>query len=379
MPVSAAFHLDAQASLLKKSIAASGTTTATLDDTTGVSSCAWAVVAAYNSDVADWSLSATTGNSTVVTAPSGSGKSCLLRATVNGGTAIDPVTGRQAVGDMVKQAKIYIAPETIVTGETTESDSTDGYGPLINAAIVGLSGGAGTPTFASVTVTDSDASFSISRSAANTIRLNGGAGDTVSLQANGSARISVATGAATSIAGGGNGVNTIDAGAIYSQSSAAQTLIAATTLQTNTGAGYPWYRNHDIDIENNNAFSVEYRRRYRGTFQSLNATPINLTTFATASNRVYRCRLDVQFSNDTDNEGGILGRRENAFKNVAGTVTEVGAGASTVGTDRLDASVGAASATIDFSGTDIRARFTGVAAKTINGTYVLTIYQVVLA
>lgn len=194
MPASARYHFDSQSSLVKKSITAGGTTTATLDSTTGVSSAAWEIVSAYGSVIGDWSLSATSGTSTVVTAPSGSGKSCILQCKVNGGVYQDPVTGRQtAGGETIQTAKIYIAPETIVPGEELESDATDGYSALINAPIVAL-GGAGTPTFASVTVSDTDASLAIARTAANKITASTGSGDALEIDCDGAFTLDVGTG-----------------------------------------------------------------------------------------------------------------------------------------------------------------------------------------
>lgn len=136
MPASAAFHFGAQASLLKYSIAASGSVVATADSSIGIGSGSWQVVSAYGSATTDWVLSGATSTSVTVTAPSGSGKSCILQYTVNGGGPTDPRTGQPSNGDLVKTAKLYIAPETIVPGETFEGDPTYGWAGQVNEQLV---------------------------------------------------------------------------------------------------------------------------------------------------------------------------------------------------------------------------------------------------
>jgi hypothetical protein len=178
---SAAFHFDAQASLVKKNIAAGATTTATLDDTTGVSSVLWTVTAAYGSSTSDWPLSSTTGTSTVVTAPAGSAKSCILQCKVNGGVQIDPVTGRQIQGGQtIRTAKIYLSPETIVTGETTESDATNGWSPIVNAAIVGTSGTTALSGTA-LNLSEGGDSLSLTRPGSNLWLMTAGSGDSIKI------------------------------------------------------------------------------------------------------------------------------------------------------------------------------------------------------
>lgn len=144
---SAAFHFDAQGSLLKIAVAAGGTTTATIDSSVGVSSIAWSLVSSDENGTAGWSLSASSGSSTIVTAPSSViGRAVLLKCIANGGSYTG-LNGTQATGDLVKTAKVYVAPEVGAAGEGTESDSVYGSSGIVNRAIRATGGGSVRPRF----------------------------------------------------------------------------------------------------------------------------------------------------------------------------------------------------------------------------------------
>ena len=136
---SAAFHFDAQSSLVKVAVTPGGTTVATIDSSVGVSNVTWSVQAVDDSGES-WSLSTTSGSTTTVTAPSNPGRGALLLCTVNGGTQTG-LNGTDEIGDLIKSAKMYTTPEVGVVGETTESDGTYGYTGIVNGAIRGLNGG----------------------------------------------------------------------------------------------------------------------------------------------------------------------------------------------------------------------------------------------
>jgi hypothetical protein len=136
---SAAFHFDAQASLVKVAVTPGGTTTATIDDTSGIASASWALVYDENGSTG-WGLSTTTGSSTVVTVPSIVGRAAILQCTANGGVSTG-VDGTSTTGDLVKTALVYTAPEVGVIGETSESDAVYGYIAKMNNAIRAVGGG----------------------------------------------------------------------------------------------------------------------------------------------------------------------------------------------------------------------------------------------
>ncbi len=138
MAASAAFHFDSQASLLKKSATPGGTVTCTLDSVTGVDSILWSISLECPESHGDWAISGTTANGATVTVPNALGVGCIIQCRVNGGTRVDPTTGVQSVGDLVKSALIYTFPEPLITGETTQSDSADGWGPKLNMLLRGF-------------------------------------------------------------------------------------------------------------------------------------------------------------------------------------------------------------------------------------------------
>lgn len=107
------------------------------------------------------------------------------------------------------------------------------------------------------------------------------------------------------------------------------------------------------------------------------ATTTSVVTFATTSNRRYQVFGILTVSNDTDNEGADYWVRA-SFKNVAGTVTQIGA-TQTIAADLEDAGQTGLSAVLDFSGTDIRLRLITDAADTVNVNGVLALYERILA
>lgn len=114
-----------------------------------------------------------------------------------------------------------------------------------------------------------------------------------------------------------------------------------------------------------------------GTVAIASATTTTVASYTTESNRVYQVIAYITVSNDTDNEGAGYWLRA-AFKNVAGTVTQIGA-TQTIAADLEDAGQTGLSGVLDFSGTAIRARLTTDAADTVNANAVLHIYERVLA
>lgn len=120
-----------------------------------------------------------------------------------------------------------------------------------------------------------------------------------------------------------------------------------------------------------------YRREFVYTVQTTNATPVYLT-YTTTAGTGYRVQLEVQVSNDTDNEFGSFAMKEAAYKNIGGTLTNVG-GADKVGADYIDAGTTAANTAINTSGTAIRAELTGIAGKALNWNVVLRFYERVIA
>lgn len=119
-----------------------------------------------------------------------------------------------------------------------------------------------------------------------------------------------------------------------------------------------------------------YRREFVYTVQTTNATPVYLT-YTTTSNTGYRVRLDVQASNDTDNEFASYATKEGAWKNVSGTLTNVG-GVDKIGSDYSDASLVTATSALNTSGATIRAELTGIAGKTINWNVIMTFLERVI-
>ena len=130
---SAAFHFDAQASLLKKSATAGGTVTLTLDSTDGVRTVLWEV-STTDDNASTWTITGATSDGATLTVPSGvRGEACIIRCTVNGGTP----TGTEDALDLVKTAKVYVWPEVMCAAEETESNQTYGWSGVVNQFVRG--------------------------------------------------------------------------------------------------------------------------------------------------------------------------------------------------------------------------------------------------
>lgn len=127
------------------------------------------------------------------------------------------------------------------------------------------------------------------------------------------------------------------------------------------------------------ATSVQHSVRYvpADTVTS-DATATNAWTLSTTSNRVYHVTVRAVGSNDTDNEGIVFEPRRAAFRNVAGTLTQIGSTVPAAPEDLADA-IGTAALTLDASGTSIRARVTGIAAKSIRWRLIVDVDEVTLA
>lgn len=121
-----------------------------------------------------------------------------------------------------------------------------------------------------------------------------------------------------------------------------------------------------------------YEREFVITVQTTNATPFEIV-YTTTSNTAYGVEMLVTASNDTDDAVGIFAARHHGFKNVAGVLSVVGGGQTTVGTDRLDASINTATVAIASSGVTIRPTLTGISGKTINWNVILRFRERVIA
>lgn len=104
------------------------------------------------------------------------------------------------------------------------------------------------------------------------------------------------------------------------------------------------------------------------------AATVTIASFATTTGRMYGAEAFFTFSNNVDDQGGFLIYRA-SFKNVGGTVTQIEGPAVAVNKFR-DAAVSGYDATIDFSGTTIRARFTPDDADSTLVKCVLRVYEV---
>lgn len=132
-----------------------------------------------------------------------------------------------------------------------------------------------------------------------------------------------------------------------------------------------------------NAAGTIFEREYLASATISSATTTTVDSFVTASERVYAVELHGYMSNDTDNEGAVF-HRVAAFKNVAGTVTQIGTSKTPgeAGGDGFyfqDAGQAAVNLTLDFSGTSIRARLTTDVADTVNINTQMKIRERVLA
>lgn len=191
---SAAFHFDAQASLLKKAMSSGGTTTAALDSTVGVDTVLWTILSTdEDTSTGDWTIASPTATSTVITAPSGRGIAAIVQCKINNGQVQDPRTGLLTEGDTIKTAKVYVAPEVIATGETTESDATYGHAGPINDAIRAIGTGS--------TLYSSDDTFTFD-----------GPGSGATLKSAGVEQLTLYSGSDTIVVNGPGATTTIQAG-----------------------------------------------------------------------------------------------------------------------------------------------------------------------
>ena len=142
------------------------------------------------------------------------------------------------------------------------------------------------------------------------------------------------------------------------------------------GAGGMYIDATDINYRNG-AGTVTTGAQRGGSATIGSATTTNVATFATTANRVYQCVGHLTVSNDTDDQGAAYMVRA-AFKNVAGTVTQIGS-TQTIAADLEDAGQTGLSAVLDFSGTDLRLRLVTDAADTVNVNGKLEILERVLA
>jgi hypothetical protein len=142
--------------------------------------------------------------------------------------------------------------------------------------------------------------------------------------------------------------------------------IAITSSSDITVSADVWYRR--------SAAGSYLRRTHIGSFGPISsATTTTVLSFTTLSARIYDVVATVVVTNDTDNEGATYFLRA-AFKNIAGTVTQIGA-TQTIAADLEDAGQTGLSCTLDFSGTAIRVRLTTDSTDTVNGTYIVDITE----
>lgn len=109
------------------------------------------------------------------------------------------------------------------------------------------------------------------------------------------------------------------------------------------------------------------------------ATTTTAWSRATLAGTHYHVMVRMVASNDTDNESGSFECRRASFRNLGGTLTQIGAVTPAAPEDHLDTTIAAALVTIDLSGTSIRARVTGVAGKTIRWRPIVEIEEVAIA
>lgn len=155
-----------------------------------------------------------------------------------------------------------------------------------------------------------------------------------------------------------------------SATAAAQIIATSTMVFRGTSAFF----DADTVYHRTNALA-SYWTEVKGTAQATTATTTTVAQFATSSNRVYLVEAFFTASNDTDNQGTAMVYQA-AFKNVAGTVTQI---ESPVAINKFrDAGSSGHDATIDFSGTTIRARYSTTDTDTVNINCVMRVYERVL-
>lgn len=127
-----------------------------------------------------------------------------------------------------------------------------------------------------------------------------------------------------------------------------------------------------------NGSAVVYGHERINSVTTSNATPATALTFATTSNRTYRVIAYVTASNDTDDHAILPAPKDAGFRNIAGTLTQIGT-ATAFGSTYTDAGSAAAVFDVSKNATDIVVTVTGIAAKTINWNVVLYVFERVLA
>ncbi|MEZ0208597.1 MAG: hypothetical protein ACAH17_00265, partial [Candidatus Paceibacterota bacterium] len=101
---------------------------------------------------------------------------------------------------------------------------------------------------------------------------------------------------------------------------------------------------------------------YRSNLQTTNATPATLLSRPIASGTLMYVKAYVVGLDSTNR--AVVYERSAAFRNVAGTVSQIGATQSDF-TQEMGG-MGSANATLDFLGTNVRVQITGISSTTIN-------------
>jgi len=407
---SAAFHFDAQSSLAKVSVASGGTTTATLDSTTGVYSCEWSIVSTDDStSVGNWSLSSTTGSSTVVTVPAGRGMSALLQCKVNGGSVVDQRTGQLVTGDYIKTAKIYVAPEVVALGETNESDSTDYWVGLPNGVIRSVStSGTLYSTSDVFTLTGPGTTIGVTTSAealtvqpgqsgsgaGKSMTWGGGAGQTPGTHAAGDSKCELGqtvSGVTAEMQWLSNGTRIggvkVDAGGRLYMSNASSISNGGLFVEATNGylalkgsslvsveSVADWYcyvgTGSSRYTQFQTASAASSVRENHATSTTTNATPANVGSMPITNDRVQHLRAIVTAyrDNTTSCSYEIIA----TYRAASGTVTKIGA--TTAVHTAEDAALAGCAVDFAISGTNVAVQCTGVAATTLRWEVYMTSY-----
>lgn len=107
------------------------------------------------------------------------------------------------------------------------------------------------------------------------------------------------------------------------------------------------------------------------------ATTTTVGSFSTTSGRIYLVQAVIAASNDTDDEGALFSMAA-AFKNVGGSLTQIGATENVAGPFK-DAGQTGLTATIDASGTTIRVRLTTDSGDTVKANCEMVVHERVQA
>ncbi len=152
---------------------------------------------------------------------------------------------------------------------------------------------------------------------------------------------------------------------------------AANVLNVLTSDTSSNFDNGITDIGSGNTVTIQLTNRVTGQVSTTDATPTTIITFATSSNLVYSVSGTVTLKVTASGGGATLGDGASydfygAFKNVAGTVSEIG---TEYPTTFEDASLAAADITVSVSGTSVIVQVIGIATN-INWDAILTYRQV---